>query len=84
MDKINVNTREVNETKHFARLSQAQLKALILNAVAKEAGVSLDLDHVKVERCWLTSRSTSNGAEYEAECVIVVDHLAAPQPAAER
>lgn len=75
-----ISTTEVNETRHRARLNQKQLEALVAEAVAKAAGVTLDGRAVRVEQCYIGNEdSMSTGPQRYAECTIVVDHR--PQPA---
>lgn len=73
-DSMKVNSKTAHETRHFARIEQAELERLIAEAVASAAGVRLDRSGVKVERCFISSRDTSTGPERYAECEIVVDH----------
>lgn len=77
MKPIEVSASRVNETRHRVVLSEEQMKTILVEAVAKAAGVSLDDASVRVEQCCFTSRDRSNGVEREALCVIVVDHHAA-------
>lgn len=78
MESIKVSTKRQDQTIHHAVLDGKQLEALVLEAVARAAGVTIDRRAVRVDRLYLTSRMGSTGSEFEATCTIVVDHQAAP------
>ncbi|MFS8930983.1 hypothetical protein [Cupriavidus taiwanensis] len=79
MSEIKVNRSEVDEERYFAHLDQKQLEELVAKAVAERAGVDLRHGNVSVRRLWLSSRSTSTGSAYEAQCEIVVDRRPADE-----
>lgn len=72
MTTIDVITTEVNEARYTARLSEQQLKDVIVKAVAEAAGFRIGPGFGTVARCHLTSCGRSNGLEYQALCEIVV------------
>lgn len=76
MQPIQVNTERVDKTVHHVVLSQAQLEAMVIDAVAQAAGVVVDKRGVRVRRCDFSSRMGSIGTEYSATCTIEVDHKA--------
>jgi len=78
MQPIKVNTERVDKTVHHVALSHEQLEALVLDAVAKAAGVTIDRRIVRVRQCYLSSRMGSIGTEFSATCTIEVDHQAEP------
>jgi len=78
METIKVNTRRQDQTIHHAVLDGKQLEALVLDAVAKAAGVTVDRRAVRVDQLYLSSNMGSTGTEYRATCTIVVDHQARP------
>lgn len=78
MNSIQITTKRQDQTIHHAVLDGKQLESLVLEAVAKAAGVTVDRRVVRVDRLYLTSRMGSTGSEYEATCTIIVDHLTAP------
>lgn len=79
---ITVNTTNVAETRHRATLDEKQLHALIVQAVAEQAGVDLSAKNVRVERVWISSNSGSinRGTEFSAEVSLVVDHRPQSEP----
>ena len=78
MEAIKVNTQRQDQTIHHAVLDGKQLEALVLDAVAKAAGVTVDRRAVRVDQLYLSSNMGSTGTEYRATCTIVVDHQALP------
>lgn len=78
MDPIKLNTRRLNQTVHHTVLDHEQLKALVLDAVTKAAGVTVDRRAVRVDQLYLSNSMGSTGTEYRATCTIVVDHQAQP------
>ena len=84
MDPIKLNTRRLDQTVHHTVLDHEQLKALVLDAVAKAAGVTVDRRAVRVDQLYLSNNMGSTGTEYRATCTLVVDHQAQPtDPGAE-
>ena len=49
MSLIELKTQRLDQTIHLAVLDEAQLKALVLEAAAKEAGVTVDRHTVRVD-----------------------------------
>jgi len=82
METIKLNTQRQDQTIHHAVLDDQQLKALVLDAVARAAGVTIDRRAVRVDQLYLSSNMGSTGTEYRATCTIVVDHLAQPSASA--
>jgi hypothetical protein len=78
MESIKVNTRRQDQTIHHVVLNDEQLKALVLEAVARAAGVTIDRRAVRVDQLYLSSNMGSTGTEYRATCTITVDHQAQP------
>lgn len=78
MEVIKVNTRRQDQTIHHVALDDKQLRALVLEAVAKAAGVQVDHRAVRVDQLYLSSNMGSTGTEYRATCTIIVDHQAQP------
>lgn len=78
MDPIKLNTRRLDQTVHHTVLDHEQLKALILDAVAKAAGVTIDRRSVRVDQLYLSNNMGSTGTEYRATCTIVIDHQTLP------
>jgi hypothetical protein len=70
---ITVTSTQVNEERHFARISGKDLERIVAAAVAAQAGIDLDAVGVRVERCWIDRKVTDRGGEGEAEVLIVVD-----------
>lgn len=81
---LEINSTRVDEVRHRARLDEAQLHALIAQAVAEQAGVDLQAGNVRIERIWLRcdSSSINRGAEYSAEVELVEDVSQLPRPEA--
>lgn len=68
---MQVKTTLVNHMEYWTRLDEAALKRLVVEAVAKEAGLDLSAAGVSVERCYITSRSGGlSTTEYSAEVLI--------------
>jgi hypothetical protein len=78
MDAIKVNTRRVDETVHHVVLTDAQLRAMVAEAVSKAAGVSIDGRAVRLKQCYLSGQMGSTGSEYSATCTITIDHQVQP------
>lgn len=78
MSPITLNTKRLDQTVHHAVLDNEQLKALVLEAVAKAAGVTIDRRAVRVDRLYLSSEMASTGTKYRATCTLVVDHASQP------
>lgn len=78
MESIKLNTRRLDQTVHHAVLDYEQLKALVLEAVGKAAGVTVDRRSVRVDQLYLSSNMGSTGTEYRATCTLVVDRRAQP------
>lgn len=77
----NLRTTEVRHTEHRVVLAECELKAVIIEAVAKAAGVDLDQPGVRVDTFHITTVDRgSAGMEKQAKVVIIVDH--APEPVA--
>jgi len=82
MESIKVNTQRKDQTIHHAVLDGKQLETLVLEAVSKAAGVTVDRRAVRVDQLYLSSNMGSTGTEYRATCTIVVDHQAQPRASA--
>ena len=78
MDPIKLNTRRLDQTVHHTVLDHEQLKALVLDAVTKAAGVTVDRRSVRIDQLYLSNNMGSTGTEYRATCTLVVDHQAQP------
>lgn len=71
---IAINTTRIDETVHHVVLDEAQIKALLVSAVAKAADVAVDGSAVKVRLFHISRRDTSTGGEYTATVSLTVDH----------
>lgn len=78
MQAIKLNTQRVDETVHHVVLDEEQLKALVVEAVSKAAGVTIDGKAIRLTQCHLSKRMGSAGSEYSATCAIAIDHQLQP------
>jgi hypothetical protein len=74
MEPIIVAATRVDQTRHAATLGQAQIRALVVEAVAKAAGVPLSASNVMVDQVLFVFNDTNPGREVSVQCTLVVDH----------
>lgn len=59
---------EVRQDEYFARLDEAQIKAILIKAVKEAAGLPLDDASIEIDRCWISMKTgglSSPAAEAE-------------------
>lgn len=74
---LSITTTQVDETRHFVRLNDDQIKAILAKAVADQSGLVLGKPAVRLEKCYLSSQSGIGSTKYEATIEIVVDRAPA-------
>lgn len=74
MEPIIVGLTRIDETRHSAVVTQAQLRALVAEAVAKAAGLSLSASNVAVDQILFVFTDTHPGREVSVRCTLVEAH----------